>query len=156
MAQRFAKCRQLVGVIGVLWYIADVRCEVYVFPRNLTVFEHESVPISCYTSLSKSVVWEVYSRIYPTGWRIFLIDVVDLQFKDRVVVSSVGDGHHYYNITFVNVTQNDTGHYICTENGGYGAKDTLDLIVIGINVYTITHGVFRSRLECMERGRSTR
>jgi len=97
---------------------------------SITKFESESVQLSCHTSSSLPVTWEMRTnvetrRMYSTSTKD-LTDVVKIQGRH-----SVATGGGFYNLTIRELKIADTADYVCIEymTSSDGFEDTSESTV---------------------------
>jgi len=95
--------------------------------QNIRVPEHGSVIFPCYRPDKTDVVWFLSNNV-TSYRRVFYIDRVDDVFMNRVNASLFGD---FANLTFSNLTRNDTGTYTCKEILKSVIRSIINVLVVG-------------------------
>jgi Immunoglobulin V-set domain len=94
----------------------------------------DSVLLRCHTNLSHSVDWSFMKT--EDSWHerqiIFENNMTHENYiKNSRIRSEVDWLHGDYNMKIFNATLNDSGLYVCIEDGSVGDKHAIDLKVIG-------------------------
>jgi Immunoglobulin domain len=111
-----------------------VSVNTYATLQHLTANRGENVSLSCYTTVSESVDWkysktEVLPNTTNTAAYVYENHVVHADFTNKVI-PHVDDV--YYNLTLLNAQPEDSGWYVCREDGGNGKEHAIVLNVSGL------------------------
>lgn len=89
----------------------------------------------CHTTLGVPVDWKYMKLNSSTPSYVYSNFIVYDSFEGKISTKSMDPATGYYNLTIHNVQLNDSGWYVCIEDGGSGDKHVYVLNISGSLTY---------------------